>query len=423
MSSGYLSFAFRELFNEDGLCVMARGCGINKLLAKFVQYYSYGTVESHASQEEKKKLVFVLNLAGQEQVILDHLLADGIPPHRLPRVITSENVSAQERADLFRRGGCYIITSRLLVVDLLDKKLPAQNILGMLVANAHKITETSLETFILRVYRESHRGGFVKAFSEDPESFTGAFAKIDRIMRMLWLQKLYLWPRFHESIVGALDQCQPEVIEIQQPLSNSMKTVQSALLVALSTAINELKRAAPTLDSAFMTLDNGLGVGFDHMVRNQLEPEWHRLSARTRQLVADIRSLRGLLEYLIRYDSLTFYYHLLRLRADSLARDTFSPSLWLSSDAAEIIFRCSKDRVFAVEELKSRDADSGKDIEKNKKKVASAPTASSSLALPPAAEELSAVFDLKHKMACTMECPPKWSLLLDTVLPEISSEQ
>ena len=407
-SSSYLSRAFEELFHEDGLCVMARGCGINKILAKFVQYYSCGTPADHTSPEEKKKLVFVLNLAGQEQLILDHLLADGVPPHCLPRVITSENVSSQERAELFLRGGCFIITSRLLIIDLLEKKLAAHSIMGMLVANAHKVTETSLETFILRVYREGHHHGFIKAFSEDPESLTGSFGKIDRSMRMLWLQKLYLWPRFHEAIVNVLDHSQPEVIEILQPLSNSMKTIQSALLVALSTTINELRKAVPALETTHMSLENGLSVGFDRMLQTQLDPEWHRLSERTKRLVSDTKSLRVLLEYLIKYDTVSFYFALLRLRADSIAREGFSPSLWLSSDAAEVIFRCARDRVFQVVEISS---------------PAPAPDAKTTVIIdadtyadPTLA--LSSVFGLKSCMRDTGECPPKWRLLLNTVLQE-----
>jgi hypothetical protein len=36
------------------------------------------------------------------------------------------------------QGGCYIITSRILIVDLLDSKVDAQSIFGLLVYNAHR---------------------------------------------------------------------------------------------------------------------------------------------------------------------------------------------------------------------------------------------------------------------------------------------
>lgn len=36
----YIKAAFTELLNEDGLAVMAKGMGIQRLLIKFLQYYS-----------------------------------------------------------------------------------------------------------------------------------------------------------------------------------------------------------------------------------------------------------------------------------------------------------------------------------------------------------------------------------------------
>ena len=36
----YIKAAFNELLNEDGLAVMAKGLGIQRLLIKFLQYYS-----------------------------------------------------------------------------------------------------------------------------------------------------------------------------------------------------------------------------------------------------------------------------------------------------------------------------------------------------------------------------------------------
>ena len=41
------------------------------------------------------------------------------------------------------------------------------------------------------------------------------------------------------------------------------------------------------------------------MLRVQLDPEWHRLSARTKQLLSDLTSLRQVLGYLLRYDAVS----------------------------------------------------------------------------------------------------------------------
>ncbi len=49
---------------------------------------------------------------------------------------------------------------------------------GFLVANAHKVTDTSPEHFILRLYRQANKIGFIKGFSDCPESFTGEQTKV-----------------------------------------------------------------------------------------------------------------------------------------------------------------------------------------------------------------------------------------------------
>jgi len=47
--------------------------------------------------------------------------------------------------------------------------------------------------------------GFVKAFSDNAIAFTSGFCKVERIMKSLFVRKLYLWPRFQASVVALLD--------------------------------------------------------------------------------------------------------------------------------------------------------------------------------------------------------------------------
>jgi DNA excision repair protein ERCC-4 len=126
-------------------------------------------------------------------------------------------------------------------VDLLDDKLDASRITGLLIYNAHKISETSIESFIIRVYSERNRAGFIKAFSEEPEALTNGYMKVERLLRSLYLQKLYLWPRFRLEITQAFDSThQPEVIELSLPLTPSMLAIQNGVLVAMYTRIKKI---------------------------------------------------------------------------------------------------------------------------------------------------------------------------------------
>lgn len=118
------------------------------------------------------------------------------------------------------------------------------------------------------MFRERNRLGFVKGFSEDPEALQSGFGKVERLLRVLFVKKMYLWPRFRMEVVQALSRNnEPEVVEMVTTLTPSMKAIQSAILVAMNTCIQELKKAAPQLETAQMTLENGLFHAFDFMIK------------------------------------------------------------------------------------------------------------------------------------------------------------
>lgn len=71
------------------------------------------------------------------------------------------------------------MTTRILVVDILSGRLPGRWVAGVLVVNAHRVTDTSGEGFAVRLLRAGNPAGFVRAFSDQPTSF-GGFNKVDR---------------------------------------------------------------------------------------------------------------------------------------------------------------------------------------------------------------------------------------------------
>ena len=189
-----------------------------------------------------------------------------------------------------------------------------------------RISETSIETFIIRVYRDKNRTGFIKAFTDEPETLINTFNKAERLLKLLYITKLYLWPRFQVTVAEVLDRNQPTVIEATQPLTENMKIIQSSIIVAMNSCIIELKRLNPQLDTTTITLENGLFRNSDYSIKVQLDPEWHRLTQRTKQLVSDMSQLRMLLDYLLRYDCYTFYSFLMSLQSASSLQQC--PSLW-----------------------------------------------------------------------------------------------
>lgn len=38
--------------------------------------------------------------------------------------------------------------------------------------------------------------GFIKAFSDNAQAFTNGFFKVEKVMKNLFVRRLYLWPRY-----------------------------------------------------------------------------------------------------------------------------------------------------------------------------------------------------------------------------------
>ena len=92
-----------------------------------------------------------------------------------------------------------------------------------------------------------------------------------------------------------LERDPPDVVDIRVPMSPYMVGIQKAVI-----EVNKV-------DVVDLTVENGLFKSFDEIVKRQLDPIWHTLGKKTKQLVSDLRTLRKLLEYLVRYYSRNAY--------------------------------------------------------------------------------------------------------------------
>lgn len=228
------------------------------------------------------------------------------------------------------------------MVDLLLKRVPLHLVTGFLVANAHRITETCQEAFILKLFRKENKEGFIKAFSDSPCSFSMGFAKLEKIIKFLRVSQVSLWPRFQLTISQYLDAVsEDEVIEILQPMSSKMTASQVAIFDILNSILCELKRTNPSFDCDEFDLENSLFKDFDNMLMQVLDPVWNRVSYKTKQLVYDVKLIRNLLNYLVSLDCVEFLEYLETLIASKVDEGT-----WVLTDAAETLLIWSRKRVF-----------------------------------------------------------------------------
>ncbi|KAK0520363.1 DNA repair protein RAD16, partial [Tilletia horrida] len=252
--------------------------------------------------------------------------------------------------ELYLSGGLLSVTSRILVVDMLNKRIPTHLITGLVVLHAEKVSPTSVEAFIVRIYRQENQDGFLKAFSDDAEHFALGLSPLQTVLRQLQIRKVDLWPRFHQSIVRDLGQRRPDVIELHQPLNRAMLEIQTAIMECLEATLGELKRSSATIDIDDFSVDNAIFRSFDVMVRRQLDPVWHKVGPKTKQLVSDLTTLRSLMNYLLTYDAVTFQSYLETVISTNTTTSAgiarTNPSPWLGLDAANTIFKEAKARVY-----------------------------------------------------------------------------
>lgn len=255
------------------------------------------------------------------------------------------------REKIYSEGGIVSVTSRILVVDLLSKLLDPETITGLVVLHAERAIATSSEAFIVRIFRQFNKIGFLKAFSDSPEPLNSSYAPLASMMRNLFLRKPSLWPRFHVSVAQSLEgKKKADVIELEIEMTPAMKQIQNAVMECVETSISELKKANAGLEMDDWTLESALHQNFDVIVRRQLDPVWHRITWRTKQIANDLTVLREILHSLLSYDCvslLKFLDMILATHSPPPGTTKHDQSPWLFTDAASTIFQSARDRVYS----------------------------------------------------------------------------
>nr|XP_016939450.1 DNA repair endonuclease XPF [Drosophila suzukii]XP_016939451.1 DNA repair endonuclease XPF [Drosophila suzukii]XP_016939452.1 DNA repair endonuclease XPF [Drosophila suzukii] len=315
---------FLDQVQEDGLLVCAKGLSYERVLINILKAYS-----------DSGNLVLVINSSDWEEQYYKSKME--------PKFVHEVANTATERERVYLEGGMQFISTRILVVDLLKQRIPIELISGIIVLRAHTIIESCQEAFVLRLYRQKNKTGFIKAFSSSPEAFTIGYSHVERTMRNLFVKHLYIWPRFHATVRGALQPWQTQTIELHVPLSQSMTSIQTHILDIMNFLVREIKRINRTVDMEAVTVENCVTKKFHKILQAQLDCIWHQLNSQTKLIVADLKILRSLMISTMYHDSVSAYALMKRYRSTEYA---LSNSGWTLLDAAEQIFKLSRQRVF-----------------------------------------------------------------------------
>lgn len=336
---------FKELREEDELVLIARGLGLLRIVTNLL----------HSYDAAGNNLILLVGADDRENVwigeaLAEHAAISNATKARGLTLVNTDLMNVGTREKLYAQGGIFSITSRILIVDFLSSLLNPETVTGVVVLHAEKVIATSLEAFILRIYRQKNKAGFLKAFSDSPEPFTTGFSPLTNMMKNLFLQKPALYPRFHATVAQSLEgRRKAEVIELEVPMTDAMREIQIAVLECVEASISELRKSNSGIEMEDWTLDSALHRNFDVIIRRQLDPVWHRTTFKTRQVVRDLTLLRTILHALLTYDAVDFNRYLDTVLAASQpppnsTKQNQSP--WLFLDAADTIFTVAKKRVY-----------------------------------------------------------------------------
>ncbi|XP_044750246.1 DNA repair endonuclease XPF [Coccinella septempunctata] len=307
-----------DIMHKDGLVIAAKGINMDYVLLNLMKVYC-----------DEGNLVFVMNATEHEEKYFIEKINDPNMHNNLNAASTSDN-----RGDMYLSGGIHFVSTRILVLDMLKKKIPIEKITGIIILRAHKILESCQESFVLRLYRQNNKTGFIKAFTNSAQSFTMGFGHVERIMRNIFVKELYIWPRFHSLIISSLKRNEPLVIELHVPISENLQKTQTYILELMNLTVKELKRINKSVELEEITTENCLTKKFHKILQSQLDLIWNQLSTRSRQLISDLKTLRHLIISMLYSDPISFYSLLLEYRKAEYARN----NNWVLLKPAELLF-------------------------------------------------------------------------------------
>lgn len=232
-------------------------------------------------------------------------------------------------------------------------------------------------------------------------------------MKALRVKKLHLWPRFQVQVQTDLEARPPELIELSQPLTSNMAAIYEAISLLMDACVKDLRKTNK-VDTTELTVSSGLFRAFDESIRRQLGPIWHTVSPKTRQIVADLRTLRTLATYLLRFDPVTYLAYLDNLRVTEGIK-----SVWLFHSAAHAIFESAKARVYQWQKVSITNDHTGSiGVGKGKKR----PRQQNKIEIGVGSNSGSGGKGRGEGVLPVLEQPPKWHLLCE-VVREIQEER
>lgn len=362
---------------------------------------------------------------------------------------------------MWNNGGLCFVTSRILIVDMLNGLIPWHKLGGIIyfMTPRSMIKENCTENFILRVYAQhvfaakrkaeyeaihgvqrtsaslganavafdgynatqvpSSRPAdlstklFIKAFTESASVIAHGWNRLEKVAHALKVgNKIHIWPRFRKPVSSFLNAHQPETLQYHVHLAPIQEKIHTNLISIFKQCVDDLRQRCrgtqigqfsigggtdPTLQESDISYEKALFSNFYNWIHSILEPLGDKVPRKIRSLIADLNLLRELIMTLIRCDAVKFYEKFHKLLREQSFSDGSASLDWLHYKEADAVAALSQERLWRTP-----------------------PTSASKSAPASGNKEMDAKQNFEAP-PLTLEDNPKWRTLLQ-VLHEIEVE-
>ncbi|TNV85624.1 hypothetical protein FGO68_gene6330 [Halteria grandinella] len=372
----YEDMFVRDMNNfKNGLFVMGRGLNVPKLIALYLSQFRFpkssNPLESAQFQQTSPFLIFLLNFSDDDFTALEHYYKEHQGTLPIYRVQSSDSAVSTKRLDLYLKGGIFLVTFKILVLDLLTKRLSPSIISGVIINDAHKSSGKvkTGESFIAEILKKGNQEAFVKCFSDKPWALgRGGPQGMETLMKGIQVDNLVLFPRIKKCVKDSLDESKGLITRQKSiKFSKREELIHGCLIELLSNVVQELAsqvrklEQTQTISGISGNIDEVIDVkkallkSFQGQFRGLLGRGFNFIGQKTRSLLRNIGEIKRLMWLLINADPVSFHTYLADLRFNQL-QDEQSQSLYsiftfCDEDTMKVIdrlFKLSKDRIYTL---------------------------------------------------------------------------
>ncbi|ELP93670.1 DNA repair endonuclease xp-f / mei-9 / rad1, putative [Entamoeba invadens IP1] len=260
---------------------------------------------------------------------------------KFPLMQIDFRISSESRKELYKNGGIYFITSRILISDLISEDFTWTNTFLYLVDIEDVIRRFHL-SFVTHVYASllTDRNR-VRAFTQKAHILSFIETSLEQIKQRLLIEKVFFYPYSRdEAVTARINFTHFVVYSIKVELTLHMQIIERALYETMKVISTEIRARLNLTESALP--DEKLLFGeFERRVKYYNRGS--RYDEEISSMCLDLKSLRTVMFSMYLFNPVLFYIQVEIMRLMLWGEESF---FWLEKKSMSLVFTHAKERMW-----------------------------------------------------------------------------